>query len=415
MCKVSIILPSLNVSDYIEECIESVINQTLEDLEIICVDAGSSDGTFELINLYAKKDRRIKVLQSPIKSYGFQVNMGIKYASGEYIGIVETDDFINSSMYEVLYELARKNELDCIKCGHYVVKGKKNNYYREQMDCLETCDDAIYEKVIVDDWKTNFKGYVYTWAGIYNINFIKSNNIFHNESPGASYQDNGFWFQIMAKAKRVMFIRDNLYYLRRDNPGSSMFATDKIETIFDEYDFIRGKIIEEYNSNKQEYLYYCFYYRFQAFLMHTRRVGTLMYEQFYNRFRKDLSYAVYNDEIDSKMFTDNQLMYLLAAIKSSYPFNYYKTEYITYYSGIIMRLLRAGQIAIVGNAVSEKYIVKWIQIAGIDCEKYKVINDTKSKNDIEDVECVIMCKKEYEDYARKLVNNQRKTIYEFFE
>ena len=89
--KVSVILPSLNVADYMEECLESVINQSLRELEIICVDAGSTDGTKEILDDYAGKDSRITVLQSDIKSYGKQVNIGLDYASGEYIGILETD------------------------------------------------------------------------------------------------------------------------------------------------------------------------------------------------------------------------------------------------------------------------------------------------------------------------------------
>ena len=110
--KVSVILPSLNVADYMEECLESVINQSLRELEIICVDAGSTDGTKEILDDYAGKDSRITVLQSDIKSYGKQVNIGLDYASGEYIGILETDDWIEADMYQCLYETARADALD---------------------------------------------------------------------------------------------------------------------------------------------------------------------------------------------------------------------------------------------------------------------------------------------------------------
>ena len=92
--KVSVIMPSLNVVSYIRECIESVVNQTLKDIEIICVDAGSTDGTLEVLEEYTAKDNRIKLLHSDKKSYGYQMNMGIDAATGEYIGIVETDDYI---------------------------------------------------------------------------------------------------------------------------------------------------------------------------------------------------------------------------------------------------------------------------------------------------------------------------------
>ena len=102
MSEISVIMPSLNVRPYIEKCLGSVVSQSFKDLEIICVDAGSTDGTLEIINEFARKDSRIKVINSDIKSYGYQMNLGIRYAKGEYIGIVETDDFIDR---------------ECIKCS----------------------------------------------------------------------------------------------------------------------------------------------------------------------------------------------------------------------------------------------------------------------------------------------------------
>ena len=110
--KVSVILPSLNVADYIRECIDSVLQQSLQELEIICIDAGSTDGTREILEEYANKDSRITILHSDMKSYGRQVNMGLKYASGDYIAILETDDWIAPDMYRCLYELAVKEHLD---------------------------------------------------------------------------------------------------------------------------------------------------------------------------------------------------------------------------------------------------------------------------------------------------------------
>ena len=99
-------MPSLNVVQYIDECIQSVINQTLKEIEIICVDAGSTDGTYEKLLKYAELDSRIRIIVSDVKSYGKQINTGIQQAKGKYIGIVETDDFIDSNMYEQLYELS---------------------------------------------------------------------------------------------------------------------------------------------------------------------------------------------------------------------------------------------------------------------------------------------------------------------
>ena len=115
MPKVSVIMPSLNVAPYIRECMESVIHQTLRDIEILCVDAGSTDGTWEILEEYAQADRRIKLFHSEKKSYGYQMNLGLKEAVGEYIGIVETDDYILPEMYEELYAYAVEHDADFVK------------------------------------------------------------------------------------------------------------------------------------------------------------------------------------------------------------------------------------------------------------------------------------------------------------
>lgn len=115
MPKITVIMPSLNVAPYIEECISSVERQTLKDIEILCIDAGSMDGTLEILQNHAKDDSRIRIINSPVKSYGYQVNLGIKEASGEYIDIVETDDYVSDRMLETLYEAVSKYSADFVK------------------------------------------------------------------------------------------------------------------------------------------------------------------------------------------------------------------------------------------------------------------------------------------------------------
>ena len=94
MCKVSIIVPTYNVAPYIAECMDSLIDQTLEEIEILCVDAASDDGTREVLEAYASKDSRVKILDDIMHSTGYAKNIGIDAAQGEYIGIVESDDYV---------------------------------------------------------------------------------------------------------------------------------------------------------------------------------------------------------------------------------------------------------------------------------------------------------------------------------
>lgn len=92
MAKVSILMPACNVEKFLKECMDSVVNQTLKDIEIICIDDGSRDSTGNILDEYAQKDNRIKVIHKANSGYGHSMNVGLQNATGEYIGIIETDD-----------------------------------------------------------------------------------------------------------------------------------------------------------------------------------------------------------------------------------------------------------------------------------------------------------------------------------
>ena len=113
--KISIVVPVYNVEKYLRTCLNSIVNQTLKDIEIICVDDGSTDNSPLILAEYAIKDSRIKVITKQNFGYGNTMNIGISHAQGEYLGIVESDDYIDEYMYEILYKTAKQNDLDIAK------------------------------------------------------------------------------------------------------------------------------------------------------------------------------------------------------------------------------------------------------------------------------------------------------------
>ena len=117
--KVSVVVPIYNVEKYLRQCLDSIVNQTLKDIEIICVDDGSTDSSPEIIQEYAAKDSRVKVITKPNSGYGNSMNRGFDLAEGEYVGIVESDDYAELDMFEKLYQRAEKNKLDVVKSGYY--------------------------------------------------------------------------------------------------------------------------------------------------------------------------------------------------------------------------------------------------------------------------------------------------------
>lgn len=241
MPKVSIILPSLNVAAYIRECIESVLAQTLTDIEILCVDAGSTDGTREIIQEYAARDDRVHFILSEKKSYGHQVNLGIDMAQGEYLGIVETDDSIEPDMYETLHRVAVENDLDYVKAGFYtlVTPYEGERYLLETpLGDTEQIISARYfmEKSLSPD--------VYIWNGIYKLSFLREFHIRLNETPGAAFQDCGFRYLTDMNLRRGMFLGEIFYRYRRDNAVASTYNPHFAKFNLAECRYIRGKMKE---------------------------------------------------------------------------------------------------------------------------------------------------------------------------
>ena len=321
--KVSIVMPSLNVRDYIEVCLESVINQTLADIEIFCVDAGSVDGTLEILEAYAKKDQRITVIRSDKKSYGYQVNLGFRAATGEYFGIVETDDIINLKMYEKLYKVAVETGVDIVKanfCRFEIVDGVVKKKY------AEIAKPHLYDRILIkENDRTDIitNAALYTWAGIYKRDFLLENGIFHNESPGASYQDNGFWFQTMAMANNVYFIKDSFYMLRRDNPNSSTMSKGKVYCIRDEYEFV----LEYLKARPEVYntlIPYYWWARFGAYRYNYNRIALEYKEEFLHHFTEIFTPVWNSIEFDASIFSKTSYNDLKNIVL--YPAQYHKTK-----------------------------------------------------------------------------------------
>ena len=212
-------MPSLNVGPYIVECVDSVINQTLKDIEIIFVDAGSTDGTLEILKDYESKDSRIKLIVSDKKSYGHQMNLGIANATGQYIGIVETDDYVSCEMFQKLYNLSDNGHYDIVKSSFIYVNEDTDEVYQ---------DLNIFKKKIPDDRVFSLKdnpyiltGHPSIWAAIYKRDFLTLNEIEFMEAPGGGWVDNPFFHETACLAKTIRYTDEAYYYYRESNPNSS--------------------------------------------------------------------------------------------------------------------------------------------------------------------------------------------------
>lgn len=286
MPKISIVLPIYNEEKYLDRAIQSVRDQSLKDIEIICVNDGSTDGSMDIIMKHARADERIIIIDKKNAGYGNSMNLGIDRATGEYVGVVETDDYVLPIMFETLYNKAKELDLDFIKSDHY--KFMSNSDGEEIKEYYSLTDDrSFYNRVINPQEETGvFNLIMMTWSGIYKRAFLTKYDIKHNETPGASFQDNGFWFQVFTQAERVYFIDEAFYMLRRDNPNSSVKSKSKVYAMSTEYDFI-GDFLSKAPERMEKYKYIYQYHRCIAYHFTLKRISHEFVYEFLHKFSSD--------------------------------------------------------------------------------------------------------------------------------
>ncbi|MFK0404690.1 glycosyltransferase family 2 protein, partial [Campylobacter jejuni] len=269
--KISVIIPSYNSAKYIKECLDSVIFQSLKEIEILCIDAYSIDGTIDILKSYEKQDSRIKIIFSKKKSLGYQINLGLKEAKGEYFTIVESDDYVKLDMCEKLYALACNYDCQVVKSDFIGFKDKRSQRVFKN---LSICyDQTLYNKkinsylnlnIIINSWNMN-------QSSLYKMDFIKKYDIRANETQGASYQDIGLWFQILSLASSIYFYKEGFYFYRQDNEHASVKSKDKIYCVCDEFEFL-DKFLDknlELKSRLQDVFYY---FKFKIYSWNLKRI-----------------------------------------------------------------------------------------------------------------------------------------------
>lgn len=315
MIKVSVIVPIYNVEHYLEECLNSIVGQSLKELEIICVDDGSTDASLEIVRKYEKKDSRIKVLTGPNGGYGKAMNKGLETVKGKYIGIVEPDDMVSLNMFEFLFICAEKNNLDICKADFYRFYKRKNGDIEYKYVKLSK-QPADYNIVIdPSSNKRAFEFVINTWSGIYLRSMLEEYNIRHNESPGASYQDNGFFFQTFTRAKRVMICDVGLYKCRRDNPNSSCYRKDNAYAANREFGFIED--ILKRDSLWNEYKYYFSRLKFLTYIFTLNRIDDEYKKEYAESMAIELKEAILAKEVDMMLFGEKDAGILKAIVEDA--------------------------------------------------------------------------------------------------
>jgi len=256
MKKLSIIVPVCNSKTTLTLCLESLIAQELKNYEIIIINDGSTDGSANIIKHYSSTNKNIKVINQKNHGYGYSLNQAIEIAQGEYIGIVESDDFINTKMYETLFK--KSKNADIIKCSYMNFSGRT---WKTSPERLFHNIKKIDSTGILLNPKKNENLFLLdptVWSAVYKRELLIKNDIKFLETPGASFQDAGFQFKAFLCAKDIFCLEQPLYYYRTDNPFSSTnlrkqlpdYNIFAVKTEYDSVDeFIKNRTSQKTNQN----------------------------------------------------------------------------------------------------------------------------------------------------------------------
>lgn len=266
MPEISVLIPVCNVENYLAQCLDSVVNQTFEGWEAVCVNDGSTDESGRILERYAGRDSRIRVIHKENTGYGNSMNVALEHAKGDYIAILESDDFAEPDMLEKLYRAATETDADIVKGNYY-------NYREGEDRFSDRLGDYRKNHLLNRHDCPNILNLADTiWSCLYKRSFLTMHEIRFHETPGASYQDISFALQGWIRAERVYFIEDPLLHYRRDNPGSSMNNPQKLFCVFEEYEWAEEKLEGIWNCDSTQQRYFTAS-KYRDYLNHYYRVG----------------------------------------------------------------------------------------------------------------------------------------------
>lgn len=329
MPSVSVIIPCYNVETYLEQCLNSIMNQTLHDIEIICVDDGSTDQTVEILNQLQSTDDRIKIVHQQNKGAGATRNLGLSIATGDYVSFLDADDFSDANMLELSLDQAMRNNADIVV---YRIK----RYIESTGEYLD-CEWSVLEDNLPStqcfspkDIKSNFFNTLsgYTWDKLFNTAFIRKNGLLFQEQP--VYNDAFFAYTALLKADRIAFLNQPLHYQRKRAAQNSI--TNRRALFFDcAYSLLSGMkaFLHEndlYSCYEQDFINYCahlFYIDLQC--------------------RRKKSYQRARSYLRSKWFSEFDLF-------RDYTYFYNQEEYISFYNSVFSPLDQIDKDLLIGKS-----------------------------------------------------------------
>ncbi|WP_455797082.1 glycosyltransferase, partial [Clostridium butyricum] len=242
---VSIIIPVYNVEQYIGECLESILNQRYKDYELIIIDDGSTDKSLDIIYNYKNKFKNILILKQENKGVSEARNLAMNYVNGKYVLYIDSDDFLDENMLEILVARSEKFNADITICEYYFYYSENSNKNRIQK--YDVDEERVYEKDEVIKYMLEDKLQGQLWHKLFKTDLLKATN-FTFES-GRYIQDIFPVFKAISNCNRIVFAKKPLYYYRQ-RYTSTVYKKDM--KIADDFFFASKSIMNYIKSNNGE-------------------------------------------------------------------------------------------------------------------------------------------------------------------
>lgn len=244
----TVLVPIYNASPYLRQALNSLAHQTLRDLEILCINDGSTDNSLAIIKSYQASDPRFRLLDKPNTGYGDSMNQGIKLAHGRYIGILEPDDWLELDAFSRLTQLAEWHRAEVVKANYFKELATTSTTAPQTAQTtapapkpsktLKTSEIRPRDTGKLIDPRHNRRVFTFApaiWSAIYRRDFLLDHHLEFLPTPGASYQDLGFSFKVWTLARRVVLTDAAYYHYRLDNANSSVHSPGKANCVVEEY------------------------------------------------------------------------------------------------------------------------------------------------------------------------------------
>ena len=242
---ISVVIPVYNAKKYLRQCLESVINQSYSNIEIICVDNSSEEETSKILQDYAAKDSRIKIIKEAAKmGSGPARNIGVQNAAGEYIHFLDSDDWVKSNLYEKMKNIIDEFHPQMINFSFQKYNNKKKSFEYEYVYKENYLFNKIFSGTDYPEFINNNEA---VWKCLYKREFLQKNKLFFSDLP--CHEDTAFYMECILKAKAIYILPEVLYFYRTNRAKSLMKDRFKYYDCYPEWIKTLEKLASGYDEN----------------------------------------------------------------------------------------------------------------------------------------------------------------------